>query len=117
MAGYGFRLEAARPDERLKRRYNVKSEDLEMTPPFSTNLFPEHLRASPGFHLLKPEKPAQPLEGGHGLAPSLHTKISSEEDAFNQGEDGLEVSRRTSVLKPEHRLTCPSLAALAESIC
>lgn len=45
MAGYGFRLEAARPDERLKRRYSVKSEDVEMTPPFSTNLFPEHLPA------------------------------------------------------------------------
>lgn len=111
MAGYGFRLEAARPDERLKRRYNVKSEDLEMTPSFSTNLFPEHLPASRGFQLLKPEEPAQPLEAGHGHASS------SEEDVIDRGEDGLEVSRRISVLKPERRLTCPSLAALAESIC
>lgn len=54
MAGYGFRLEAARPDERLKRRYSVKSEDVEMTPPFSTNLFPEHLPALRRFHLVKP---------------------------------------------------------------
>ena len=58
MAGYGFRLEAARPDERLKRRYSVKSEDVEMTPPFSTNLFPEHLPALRRFHLIKPEEPA-----------------------------------------------------------
>lgn len=45
MAGYGLRLEAARPDEHLKRPYSVRSEDVEMTPPFSTNLLPEHLPA------------------------------------------------------------------------
>lgn len=63
MAGYGFRLEAARPDERLKRRYSVKSEDVEMTPPFSTNLFPEHLPAPGRIHLIKAEEPTEPLEG------------------------------------------------------
>lgn len=61
MAGYGFRLEAARPDEHLKGRYSVTSEDVEMIPPFSTNLFPEHHPAMQRFHLIKAK---EPLEGG-----------------------------------------------------
>lgn len=117
MAGYGFRLEAARPDERLKCRYSVKSEDVEMTPPFSTNLLPEHLPALRRFHLVKAKEAVQPLEGGQGLASSSFAKISSCEDIFNLGEAGFEVPRRISVLKPEPRLTCASPATLAQSTC
>lgn len=117
MAGYGFRLEAARPDERLKRRYSVKSEDVEMTPPFSTNLFPEHLPALQRFHLVKPEESVQLSEGGHGLASSSYAKTSSDKVVFHLGEDGFEVPRRISVLEHEPRLTHASPAALAQSMC
>lgn len=74
MAGYGFRLEAARPDERLKRRYSVKSEDVEMTPPFSTNLLPERLPAPCRIHLIKAEEPTEPLEEHMGLCPLCMAK-------------------------------------------
>lgn len=117
MAGYGFRLEAARPDERLKRHYSVKSEDVEMTPSFSTNLFPEHLPALQRFHLVKPKEPAEPSREEHGLASSSRAKINSDADDFDLGEDGSEVPKRISVLEPEPRLSCASPAALAESTC
>ena len=109
MAGYGFRLEAARPDERLKRRYSAKSEDVEMTPPFSTNLFPQHLpalRTDAKFHLVKPEEPAQ----RQGLVSSPCAKISPDEDMFNPGKGGFEVPRRNLVPVPEPRLACLHIA-------